>query len=157
MNLWCCVFCHLAATIFGRKNNPASCPAVAPKPNIFSHGNLSFIAYSAFFPLFFFNFCPFCLYRNQDFVLCVTRYCEFPICNVTTMAALVGLAHDLAPLMSLGVLLSAFPLIFLLMLIIPMIDFFYQCQSGWYLHYLHKYGIFLTQYTFLMEHMEYGT
>ena len=40
--------------LFGRKNNPASCPAVAPKPNISSHGNLSFIAYSAFFPLFFF-------------------------------------------------------------------------------------------------------
>ena len=72
-------------------------------------------------------------------------------CNATamTMAAL-GLGGFGAP--GLVSLCPTFclPLIFLLMLIIPMIDFFYQCQSGWYLHYLHylhKYGIFLTQYT----------
>ena len=151
MNLWCCVFRHLAATRFGRKNNPASCcPAVAPK--------LKTLLMAIFFQLLFLLLFS-CIFACSVYVphphsknlLLVSLNIASGPCNATamTMAAL-GLGGFGAP--GLVSLCPTFclPLIFLLMLIIPMIDFFYQCQSGWYLHYLHylhKYGIFLTQYT----------
>ena len=75
MNLWCCVFRHLAATRFGRKNNPASCcPAVAPK--------LKTLLMAIFFQLLFFAFfLYFCMFSvctspaQQEFAPCVTKYC----------------------------------------------------------------------------------
>ena len=132
MNLWCCVFRHLASTRFGRKNNPASCcPAVAPK--------LKTLLMAIFFSIAF--FCCFfsCIFACSVYVphphsknlLLVSLNIASGPCNATamTMAAL-GLGGFGAP--GLVSLCPTFclPLIFLLMLIIPMIDFFYQCQSG---------------------------